>query len=66
VVRLRSSKDAVKNEDSDHADGEQGAEDDALDGVLGFVLHAPIIACPRENARGISIKAQTRSRKRVP
>ena len=35
----------MKNEDSDHADGEQGAEDDALDGVLGFALHAPIIAC---------------------
>jgi len=43
----------VKNEDSDHADGEQGAEDEALDGVLRFVLHAPIVAYPGEDARGI-------------
>ena len=51
VVRLRSSKDSAKNEDSDHGDGEQGAEDEALDGVLRFILHALIITHPRGDAR---------------
>jgi len=53
-----------EGEDQGDAHGKEGDEEHV--GGAGVVVHALIIACPRENARGISIKAQTRSRKRVP
>ena len=57
---MASSKDALKNEDSDHGDGEQGAEDEALDGVLGFVFHASIITYPGGGCKG---KVRKKARK---